>query len=168
MECLERWAFQVPLVPRDHLDVQVIPDKVLLGLLVHQVLQGMVDQDRKETEENQDLPLAQRVHTTQDPLDLQDLQDKRDQQELLDLEVNLETQFLTAECRLCRDLQVPQDRLGAKDHKASKVIPEYLAYLEAQCRLLQARLVPQVPQDHVDRPVPSLLPARCGSISLIT
>lgn len=146
----------------------MIPDKVHLGLLVHRVHQDMVDQDLKETEENQDLLLAQRVHTTQDPLDLRDLQDRRDQQEFLDLEVNLETQFLTAECRLCRDLQAPQDRLDARDHRASKVILAYLAYLEVQCQSLQVHLVPLVPQDHVDQQAPSLLPARCGSISLIT
>lgn len=146
----------------------MIPDKVRLGLLVHRVHQDMVDQDLKETEENQDFLLAQRVHTTQDPLDLRDLQDRRDQQEFLDLEVNLETQFLTAECRLCRDLQDPQDHLGVQDHRASKVILEYLAYLEVQCQSLPVHLVPQDPQDHVDLQAPSLLPARCGSISLIT
>lgn len=160
---LEQRALLVPLVLRDYLDVQVIPDKVHLGLLVHRVSQGTVDQDLKETGENQDFLPAQ-VHTTLDLLDLRDLQDRRAQQGSLDQEVNQETQFLIAEYRLCRDLQAHQDHPGAQDHRASKGILEYLVFLDHH----EAHLVLQDPQDHLDSQAPSRLPVRCGSTSLIT
>lgn len=176
MEAQEYLAHPAHQVHLDNLDAQVIQDKVLQDLQVHQVSQVMEDKVLKETKGIQVLhPVLD--HTKVVHLDHLDLLDRRDPQVLLDQEgikvsqVNQEEalrQFpLTVEHMQYKDHQDHQDLLDVQDHRDIKVTSDLLVLLVLLAlQEAKAFLVPQVLLVLQASQAPLVPPVTCGSTSL--